>query len=183
MAPDGPRRGWSPVPEDPNPEPWYRQFWPWVLLGLPLAAVLAGLATLFVAMDDPDSLVVGDYYKQGLAINRTLAREQAARRLGLTGRLRIDIDSGKVMVNLRADHAVSTKAVRLKLFHATRDRHDVELVLNAVGVGQYRGGLAQPLSLGAWIVNVEPEDESWRISGRTYVTTDQVSELNAQLTP
>ncbi len=152
-------------------------------MGLPLAAVLAGVATLFVAMDDPDSLVVGDYYKQGLAINRTLAREQAARSLGLTGRIRIDVDSGAVTVSLSANQAVAANAVRLKLFHATRDKHDVQMVLHPVDDGRYRGGLKQPLSLGAWIVNVEPEDESWRISGRIYVTTDNVSEVNAELTP
>ena len=183
MAPNGPTRGWSPVPEDPDPKPWYQHFWPWFLIGLPLAAVLAGVATLFIAMDDPDSLVVGDYYKQGLAINRTLAREQAARSLGLTGRMRIDVASGDVTVGLRANQAVGTKTLRLKLFHATRDKHDVQIVLNAVGEGRYAGNLEKPLRLGAWTVNVEPEDQSWRISGRSYVTKGKASELNAELTP
>ena len=53
MQPQGAKRGWSPVPEATNPEPWYRHFWPRVLISLPLAAVLAGVTTLFLAMDEP----------------------------------------------------------------------------------------------------------------------------------
>ena len=183
VVPEGPKRGWSPVPEIQNPKPWYRHFWPWVLIGLPLAAVLAGVATLFIAMDDPDSLVVGDYYKQGLAINRTLAREKAARRLGLTGRMRIDTVTGAVTVSLSGNEPVASEAMRLNLLHATRDKHDVQMKLNSLGGGRYGGVLEEPLSLGAWTVNMEPPDESWRISARTYLTADTPSEITADLAP
>ncbi len=183
MATEGGKRGWSPVPEATNPEPWYRHFWPWVLIGLPLAAVLAGITTLFVAMDEPDSLVVGDYYKQGLAINRTLAREDAARALGIKGQLRIDVASGDIALVLEDQGGVLFDALRLELIHATRDKHDRQVLLVALGDGRYGGELQEPLNLGGWSVHLEPADEAWRISGRAHVTTDKVAEIATELTP
>ena len=51
-------------------QPWYRQFWPWFLIALPATVVVAGLTTWWIAAHKADSLVVDDYYKEGLAINR-----------------------------------------------------------------------------------------------------------------
>ena len=65
-------------------KPWYRQFWPWFIIALPASAVIAGLTTVYIAFDEPDGLVVDDYYKEGLAINQTLARDQRAAQLGLS---------------------------------------------------------------------------------------------------
>jgi hypothetical protein len=40
--------------------PWYRQFWPWFIIALPAAAVIAGFFTLWLAISNPDYLVVDD---------------------------------------------------------------------------------------------------------------------------
>ena len=183
MRTDGAKRGWSPIPEATDPKPWYRHFWPWMLIGLPLASVLAGVTTLFIAMDEPDSLVVGDYYKQGLAINRTLAREDAARALGLKGRLSIHVATGRVLLHLDAEGAVDSDALLLKLFHATRAEHDRRVTLTSLGDKRYGGTLEEPLKLGGWNLNLEPPEPAWRVSGRIHVTADSVAELKAELAP
>ncbi|HSM68178.1 MAG TPA: FixH family protein [Xanthomonadales bacterium] len=39
--------------------PWYRHFWPWVLIALPLATVVtASLITLWLALSHKDPLVI-----------------------------------------------------------------------------------------------------------------------------
>ena len=63
--------------------PWYRQFWPWFLIAIPLFAVITGLFTVVIATVTSDGLVVDDYYKRGLSINRVLARDQQAAELGI----------------------------------------------------------------------------------------------------
>ena len=40
--------------------PWYRQFWPWVLIAIPLLTVIASGVTLWLAISNPDYLVVED---------------------------------------------------------------------------------------------------------------------------
>ena len=73
-------------------KPWYREPWPWFLMSLPATAVIAGLATVWIAVTSADGLVVGDYYKAGLAINQTLARDDTARALALTATLQREND-------------------------------------------------------------------------------------------
>jgi hypothetical protein len=45
--------------------PWYRQFWPWFIIALPASAVVASFFTLWLAISNPDHLVVDeDEYRQ-----------------------------------------------------------------------------------------------------------------------
>lgn len=81
-----------------NPQPWYKQFWPWFIISLPLSAVIGGIATLVLALQSPNSMVVDDYYKAGLAINETLARERAAAEQGLSALLRHDAEGGRLQL-------------------------------------------------------------------------------------
>lgn len=41
-------------------QPWYRQFWPWFIIALPASAVVAGLLALWIAISNPDYLVIDD---------------------------------------------------------------------------------------------------------------------------
>jgi hypothetical protein len=54
--------------------PWYRQFWPWFIIALPAAAVIASFFTLWLAVSNPDYLVVDDEEYQRL--NSGLKAEQ-----------------------------------------------------------------------------------------------------------
>lgn len=38
--------------------PWYREPWPWVLIALPLTAVIASAVTFWLAVSHPDYLVI-----------------------------------------------------------------------------------------------------------------------------
>jgi len=74
----------KPVP------PWYRHPEPWLLLMAPLAAVIGGYPTLWLALNSNHSLVVDDYYREGRAINQTFARDAQAERFGLMARIDTD---------------------------------------------------------------------------------------------
>jgi hypothetical protein len=40
--------------------PWYRQFWPWFIIALPASVVVASFVTLWLAISNPDPLVIED---------------------------------------------------------------------------------------------------------------------------
>jgi len=40
--------------------PWYKQFWPWFIIALPASVVVASFVTLWLAISNPDHLVVND---------------------------------------------------------------------------------------------------------------------------
>ena len=45
--------------------PWFKQFWPWFIIALPAAAVIASFVTLWLAISNPDHVIVtDDEYRQ-----------------------------------------------------------------------------------------------------------------------
>ena len=80
-------------------KPWFRQFWPWFLITLPASVVVAGFATLYIANRHADDLVVDDYYKDGLAINRQLEKKQRAATQGIAAQLRFDPGSVSITID------------------------------------------------------------------------------------
>jgi hypothetical protein len=136
--------------------PWYRQLWPWLILSGPAAVLLAGAATIWIAFASADGLVAEDYYKQGLAINKVLAREEQARKLGIAASVTFDKES--MTVELRGD---APEALFVRLAHATRAEHDQRLRLAAVGQGRYQAELG-PLAPGRWHIIVEDPRATWR---------------------
>jgi hypothetical protein len=56
--------------------PWYKQFWPWFIIALPASVVIASFYTLWLALSNPDHLVVDEEeYRQ---IKSELKAQQAA---------------------------------------------------------------------------------------------------------
>jgi hypothetical protein len=137
--------------------PWYREPWPWLLMAGPAAVLIAGAATTWIAFASADGLVAEDYYKQGLGINRRLAREEAAQRLGISAAVRIE--PGSIRVELRGE---APQALLVHLAHATRAGHDVRLRLAPAADGAYRAELPV-LPAGRWRVVIEDPRARWRV--------------------
>ena len=47
-------------------QPWYKQFWPWFIIALPASVVVASFFTLWLAISNPDHLVLSDQEYQSL---------------------------------------------------------------------------------------------------------------------
>lgn len=67
------------VPTAPASAPWWRYGHVWLLIAGPAAVVLAGFATLWLAIRTPDPVLADDYYRRGLEINRSLAQPEGTR--------------------------------------------------------------------------------------------------------
>jgi len=156
----------------PPPEAWYRQRWPWILMAGPAAVVVASLFTAWLAWRGSDQVVADDYYKQGLAVNREIARTERATALKLAGELSYEgIGVGdRVRVRL-AGVAPADTALRVRLVHPARGEDDRVAMLARRGpvegdaieyVGEWQA--AQPLASAVavrWHVVVESRD--WRL--------------------
>ncbi|MFO1352399.1 MAG: FixH family protein [Gammaproteobacteria bacterium] len=143
--------------------PWYRQFWPWFLIALPASAVVAGFATLFIASTDPDGLVVDDYYRQGLAINRDFERQRKAETQGLHGDFAYDAGAGTASLRLEGS-AAAIEQLTLHLAHSTRANKDIDTILHRDMTGKFSGLLRFP-GPGRWQVVVDAPDSAWRLTG------------------
>ncbi len=144
------------------PLPWYRQRWPWLLMAGPAIVVVAGFVTLWLAIASNDGLVADDYYKRGLAINRTLERSERAAALGLAAVVDLDPNGAAqvVLTSTVPDLGAAPAQVRLTLLHPTRAGADRRIDLLRGRDGAYRGE-AGVLPPGRWRVGVETDE--WRL--------------------
>lgn len=141
--------------------PWYRQFWPWFLIALPASVVVAGFTTLYIANRHADDLVADEYYKEGLAINRQLARQETARASGISALLSV----GDSELTVHTSGPVSGPVLRLRLSHPMESDRDFYLTLGRRSDGVYSAPL--PNAIGPyWHWTLDTGEEShWRLDG------------------
>ena len=146
-------------PEDTLP--WYRQFWPWFLILLPASVVVAGLSTVYIANRHADDLVVDDYYKDGLAINRQLEKKQRAKDRQISAQLQFSDE----IVSVQVTGPVAASELLLLMSHPLESDRDFNVALSRFGPGQYRGSLQQPVApRWHWTLQLQ-QAEGWRLDG------------------
>lgn len=144
---------------------WKREPWVWLLIGLPLSAVIGGIITIYLAIVSSDGLVVDDYYKQGKEINQTLERDHRAVSYGLASDFRFDRVSGQLQLSLDAAPGFAFPAeVTFRLLHPTVAGRDRVITMGSMGDGQYAGLLPNAsVIFGRWYIQLESGD--WRLTG------------------
>jgi len=150
--------------------PWYAQFWVWFLIAIPALAVAGGIATALLASRQADSLVQDDWYQEGRTINRTLARDETARRLSISVELRIDADSGRTVATLSGDAIRAVEVLHLELSHPTLASRDTRARLARIEDSREFAGRLPSSLRGRWYATLSPEPEPtkgepWRLRG------------------
>ena len=150
-----------------NIPPWYKQFWPWFLFGLPGFVVVAGIATVFIAFYQADSTVSDKYYKEGLAINETVHDLQRADAMNLSAAIDVDVSVWKI--KLSADKAITDDHLIVELQHPLDSSKDQSFTLFNAGNHTYRGTLSD-VDVTRWYIDIYPHGkqgtaDSWRLKG------------------
>ena len=146
---------------DEKRSPW-REPMMWLVVGLPLASVVAGFALVVVASRDSGD-AVGDVVQRTAQVQvADLGPDARARELDLSAILRVDagfVELLPVAGRFERDHPL-----RLLLRHPTRAAEDLELRLAPSDNG-WRAGIE--LDGGHdWKIEVMPEGMPWRLQGR-----------------
>jgi len=146
-------------------KPWYKQFWPWFLIALPGSVVIAGLSTLYIANIHSDDLVADDYYKDGLAINRQLEKQQRAEAIGLTAKLYFSQKNGVGLVEVTVIGLSGVEPLNLALSHPLEADKDFSVQLRAAEPGVYSAALMRPVA-ARWHWTLESiGSTAWRLNG------------------
>lgn len=143
--------------------PWYKQFWPWFLISIPLSAVVAGIITIYISIQSKDDLVNEQYYKRGIAINHDFAQAKRAHELNLEGDLSIDAKQHQLKINLSQDIGLNPLTLRFR--HAAFEKHDFSLTVTPINSHTLitpKPNLAQ----GKWYIYLESTEQSWLLRGR-----------------
>lgn len=156
-------------------KPWYKQFWPWFIISLPAAAVIAGLITVYIAFKNADSLVVDEYYKEGKAINLRTALLKKASELGYQPTLeRLE---GNFIILKFGENKPSDGSLVLDFVHPTSSDKDFGMQLNLQKDGSYQG-LAPNNTAGRWYLRLS-DGSTWLIKTELAKTSQSVTFIPA----
>lgn len=153
---------------------WYKQFWPWFLIFLPLCAVIGSFTTLKIAMDNSDSLVAEDYYKQGKAINMDLSKIHYAKQLGM--QFSVSYQDGQVLIKQHGGPNYDA-ALNVSFYHPTLADRDFKQVATQDATQTYRLTPKVPMN-GNWEVRLESFDGKWRLQSRLELVDGKLHWMN-----
>ncbi len=162
---------------DKDTAPWFKQFWPWFLITIPAITIVYCMLMIYVAITSENSLVSDNYYKDGLAINQSLALDNRAKELNLSATLSFS-EKGRVAVILDGDLASQPSFLTLKMVHPTLDGQDIETKLLPEPGNTYSTQFKQTLS-GRWYVDIISHDNTWRLKGETSLPSETATQLDS----
>ena len=142
------------------PKIWYKQFWPWFLIIVPLTSMVLSFTMMNLAFTGEDSMVIDDYYKEGRAINFKIQKLQQAKVLNISTKTQVFSDY--VEVTFMSGIPESGEALILDFFHSTQEFKDFSVTLLRDANGVYRAPLTSDAS-GKWKLSLHPLDENWKI--------------------
>ncbi|MGY5449359.1 FixH family protein [Agarivorans sp. MS3-6] len=156
---------------------WYKQFWPWFLIALPMAAVVASLFTFYIAATTNNDMVVESYYKKGKAINADLSLVETAKSLGITASL-AQSEQGLVL-SMALPKGAENQPLKIELAHKTLAKNDRSYVVTADAKGLYRFG-DDLNENGRWFIRISPMDGSWRLQEDLQLPLYNVEEIDGK---
>ncbi len=171
--------------------PWYKEPWAWLVFILPFTAVVAGIATYFIANHEPDPLVIGEYYKEGKAINLQMAKVKKAQKLGM--KFELQLANNQLVIKPTGIEKIFP-LLNVNFFHPTQEHKDFYLALTPDGQGFFRHDFSvesadaatknveilKNLS-GKWRITITPFEDHWKIQNNIYLPQTEFIEIAPDL--
>jgi len=132
----------------------------------PAVVVVASFVTLYLAAAGADPLVVDNYYKEGLAINRMLERDRAALEQDYRAVVLISPARTRARIQLTGKGALPNE-LRLLFVHPTKAGRDLQVTARQTQAGWYEAPI-ELASAARWDVQLEDPGAHWRLTGDWY---------------
>lgn len=155
-----------------KPTPWYKQFWPWFVIAIPVSSMFVAVIQISYALNSPNDMVVDNYYKEGLGINTVLDKRNLATELNIGASIVIDNTTGEVILT---SQNTQEETLTLNFFNSAISDKDFTLTLNRIADNQYRGNLKKSIS-GIWNLYLESA-VGWQIGARLNLTDSNYAQF------
>lgn len=158
-------------------EPWYKQGWPWAIISIPILTVIAGVTTYFIAANQPHSMVKDDYFKEGMAINQSIEKQNKAKSLNIVASVFLDEESELISLTVNANEKLSSD-LEILFSHPTQAANDKLVKLNAISDNEYLGQLPK-LAPANWYIRLNDAESTWIVKSRWHVKDSARHTMNA----
>lgn len=144
-----------------------QNYWPWLLIAIPFAAVLFGILMVTTTLMYPDDVVIDNYYKDGMAINKRISMDELAFSESISAEL-VQLDQISIGFDVKN---TTDSAIQLKLYHVTDKSQDLIFTLaREGGANADRFVSYEPVDVlgldGVWYIELLGSETKWRLRGR-----------------
>ncbi|MEN1726949.1 MAG: FixH family protein [Pseudomonadota bacterium] len=154
--------------------PWYREPWPWFIIGILGLGVFFGISILMIGLSNPPQMVRGEYERFGRGMVDVGSRTQQARELGLSAQ--ISERNGEWMLDLSANDTVNLPdQLLLVVQHPVNAELDRTVLMERDTYGLYHGEWAEPPHHATLIL--QDLSQSWWISAHLGDTPESTMTL------
>lgn len=143
---------------------WWQEPMVWLIIGLPITAVIGGLTTVMIAVENADTKVTQGYVKEGMGVRVVEGPERKAADLGLSATFTASPGHLDVALDGRLDAA--PPRLTLIVVHPTDSRQDMVVQLESSGAAGHYGANYAAMPAGKRRLELAPMDGSWRLSGQ-----------------
>ena len=146
----------------------------WLVVGIPLATVLASILTVTLAFQGAEPELPVHFAREGAPLALDQQRAQRAQQLGV----RIDLNlaaSGHIVARIATSHSGirEPNSLTLRMTHATRAELDREVRLTRGEDGAFHARDAA-VPAGAWLLQVDSSD-AWRVRSRASLPSARIT--------
>lgn len=156
-------------------KPWYKQFWPWFLILLPLTVIVWTVITVIIFSKNSVSLVTEDYYKKGKGINVDISKQKIAKELGLSAS--VSSQNKEIVINFDKGDTAYYPALSVMFAHRTLPGKDFATMLTPDANGRYRLTTDSKI-VGPWFIEITPHNNEWLIQGRVSFPSQNPTKLS-----
>ncbi|MGB7184884.1 MAG: FixH family protein [Burkholderiaceae bacterium] len=155
--------------ESKPPVIWYKEPWPWILMGIPFVSVVLGVVMIWLATTTNNAMVVDDYYRKGKAINVDISRDKLATSLGLVAQVEVSESKGQIVLDSGGTQKIVVRPAKLsvRFVHSALETLDRTVVASRGTDDTYPFTLDKPISTGRYRVHIEPVGSGWRLVSET----------------
>ncbi|WP_010490134.1 FixH family protein [Pseudomonas sp. S9] len=148
--------------EETTVAPWYKQFWPWFIIGLLSLSVVQGGSMLIFSINNPPGLISDNYYEVGKGINQSLDRENLAKQLKVSANITFNNETGVVDMQLKG--LTGPAVLKLNVISPTQPERDRHITMQARGDGNYTGNLEDAVQGRRFVELIGREGgKDWRV--------------------
>lgn len=165
----------SPTPNQPTEKAWYRHAYLWLVILLPLLAVVVSISFARTAFLNKDDIVRDDWYMDGKTLQQDLSRDRYAQQAGFSAQL-LNQANQKLQVQMQAQRPTAWPALLwLNLYHPTHAKNDLKIILRQTSDGQYEGQLPANWAGLSGKYHLELEDgDTWRLQSDAHLPLSQL---------
>ena len=139
---------------------WWREPMVWLIIALPVAAVIGASLSAWIAIKNADTPVVEEHAKEGMGIRLVADRDHKAAELGAGATL--TAEPGRLRLQWNGHFPTPPRNLQLTLVHPTTGALDMVLQLQPIGANEYAAAYAA-IPAGKRQLELMPGDKALRI--------------------